>query len=99
MKNDANTCRAYLGKMCDEQTDVTYLSNLGNLIVAAIEGLPKFFRQSICTLQSAYNSDLIMYPNAKRKHLYFSTNMQSMQHVTNFAFESTVVGRLKFPEM
>ena len=61
MKNDANTCRAYLGKMCDEQTDVTYLSNLGNLIVAAIEGLPEFFRQSACQV-CTYNSDLIMYP-------------------------------------
>ena len=88
-----------LGENVRRTDDVTYLSNLGNLIVAAIEGLPEFFRQSICTLQSAYNSDLIMYPNAKRKHLYFSTNMQSMQHVTNVVFESTVVGRLKFPEM
>ena len=39
-----------------------------------------------------------MCPNAKRKHLYFSTNMQSMQYFTNFVVESTVVGRLKFPE-
>ena len=46
--------------------DVTYLSNLGNLIVAAIEGLPEFFRQSAFKY-----SNLIMYPNSKRKHLYF----------------------------